>query len=95
MSLSFAKILFAGDFDTIRRQLLPSGAHHRFWLHRTLAVCNRINIRTLLAFGAASTLYPRANRLCEEKLDFPIQGSALSRSEFNQSGLETRWNTYQ
>ncbi|PYU19218.1 MAG: hypothetical protein DMG32_24940 [Acidobacteria bacterium] len=95
MSSSFAKILFAGDFDRIRRQLLPSGAHHRFWLHRTLAVRNRINIPTLLAFDAASTLCPRANRLCEEMLDFPIQGSALSRSQFNQSGLETRWNAYQ
>ncbi len=54
-----------------------------------------INIPTILAFDAASTPYPRANRLCEEKLDFPIQGSALSRSEFNQADLEIRRNTYQ
>ncbi|PYU23137.1 MAG: hypothetical protein DMG30_12625 [Acidobacteria bacterium] len=65
------------------------------WLRRTLAIGNRINIPTLLAFDAASIPYPRANRLCEEKLDFPVQGSPLSRSEFDQSGLETRWNTYQ
>ena len=65
----------------------PLGAHHRFWLRR-------INILTLLAFDAASTPH-RANRLRQEKLDFPIQGSALSRSEFSQAGLEIRWNTYQ
>lgn len=61
--------------------------HHRFWLRR-------INIPALLAFDAASTLH-RANRLCQEKLDFPVQGSALSGSEFSQAGLEIRWNTYQ
>lgn len=75
------------DFNRIRRQRQPSGAHHRFWLRR-------INIPTLLAFDAASTLH-RANRLCQEKLDFPVQGSALSGSEFSQAGLEIRWNTYQ
>ena len=57
----------------------------RVWLRR-------INILTLMAF--ASTSY-RADRLRQEKLDFPIQGSALSRSEFSQAGLEIRWNTYQ
>jgi hypothetical protein len=55
-----------------------------------MSASRRINIPTLLA----STPY-RANRLCQEKLDFPIQGSALSRSEFSQAGLEIRWNTYQ
>jgi hypothetical protein len=52
----------------------------------------RINIPTLLAF--ASTPH-RANRLLQEKLDFPIQGSALSRSELSQASLQIRWNTNQ
>jgi hypothetical protein len=73
------------DFNRIRRQLQPSGAHHTFWLRG-------INIPTLLAL--ASTPH-RANRLLQEKLDFPIQGSALSRSELSQAGLEIRRNTNQ
>lgn len=69
----------------LRRRLKLPGAHHKFWL------C-RISVPTLLPF--ASTPY-RANRLFKEKLDLPIQRSALSRSEFSQAGLEIRWDTYQ